>query len=406
MTDVAFTYDDDELFNAGYDIIDVAESYQDRCLRLNYYKSRLRPYIRTFAFDPGTDKDFIDLFTEMLIYNSDPVEYSWLYEHLYKIADAILKNTQILFTLSEAQLAIIANIHSNTADTNAIEYANDIIFAAMEAMEHSENRPEFLPQVMYITNEDRRTPRTPTFRTWEPVIILEKNILVKRSDLWIWMRTDGDNNDDVWARNRYPDALLVEFTENSSTATYKITRRALGEYSRRVETSEPWVTVKLLQQRTWTRSLTVLHRLFYPPTSNIDNYIMARRLMHNSDPRILFLDRRTSGYDGELADYPDEPNYVPIGGRVEEEEEEEEKEEESDTSGSIQLPNHIANLIVTDAMNKGDTCSITFEPLRIENTAITSCFHLFDHAAIDTWLKTNDTCPLCRHNLTWLVKPI
>jgi hypothetical protein len=372
---------------------------------LNYYKSRLRPYIRTFAFNPNTDKDFIDGFAEMLIYNSDPVEYSWLHTHLYKIADSILKNTQMLFTLSESQLAIIANIHSNITDTNAIEYANDIVFAAMEAIDHSEDRQEFLPQVMYITDIDRRTPRTPIFRTWEPVIILEKNILVKRSDLWI--HVDNDDNTDVLIRNRHPDALLVEFTENSTTTTYRITRQALGEYSRRVETSESWVTVKLVQQRTWTRSLTVLHRLFYPPTSNIDNYIMARRLMHNSDPRILFLDRRTSGYDGELADYPDEHNYVPINRNVEEDEEEETEEtEETDQSGSVQLPNHIATLIVTDAMNKGDTCSITFEPLTLENTAITSCFHLFNYEAINTWLNNNDTCPLCRHNLTWLVKPI
>jgi len=400
MADVAFTDGDDELFNAGYDVIDVAESYQDRCLRLGHYKSRLRPYIRTFVFNPSTDKDFIDVFAEMLIYNSDPVEYSWLHKHLYKIADSILKNTQILFTLSEAQLAIIANIHSNITDTNAIEYANNIIFAAIEAMDHSEDRPEFLPQLMYITDIDQRTPRTPTFRNWEPVIILEKNILVKRSDLW--MRIDNDDNSDVLTRNRHPDALLVEFTENSTTTTYRITRAALGEYSRRVETSEPWVTVKLIQQRTWTRSLTVLHKLFYPPTSNIDNYIMARRLMHNSDPRILFLDRRTSGYDGELDNYPDESNYVPVNRNVEEETE----EEEEDVSGSVQLPNHIATLIVTDAMNKGDTCSITFEPLTLENTAITSCFHLFNYEAITTWLNNNDTCPLCRHNLTWLVKPI
>jgi hypothetical protein len=124
--------------------------------------------------------------------------------------------------------------------------------------------------------------------------------------------------------------------------------------------------------------------------------------MHNSDPRILFFDRKTSGYDGELDNYPEESNYVPVNRNVEEETE----EEEEDVSGSVQLPNHIATLIVTDAMNKGDTCSITFEPLVLENTAITSCFHLFNYEAITTWLNNNDTCPLCRHNLTWLVKPI
>lgn len=44
-----------------------------------------------------------------------------------------------------------------------------------------------------------------------------------------------------------------------------------------------------------------------------------------------------------------------------------------------------------------DNCSICYEEL--EDSYKTTCNHIFHEKCINTWLKSNSTCPLCRANL-------
>lgn len=60
------------------------------------------------------------------------------------------------------------------------------------------------------------------------------------------------------------------------------------------------------------------------------------------------------------------------------------------------MPKHIADLVLRDAENRGATCSITMEPIKVGSAAVTSCGHVFETSAIKEWLTTHSTCPECR----------
>jgi hypothetical protein len=64
------------------------------------------------------------------------------------------------------------------------------------------------------------------------------------------------------------------------------------------------------------------------------------------------------------------------------------------------LPKRIAWLISEDAKKNGDTCAITMEPINPLTAAVTTCFHCFDHEAIQTWMESHTTCPQCRERCT------
>jgi hypothetical protein len=59
------------------------------------------------------------------------------------------------------------------------------------------------------------------------------------------------------------------------------------------------------------------------------------------------------------------------------------------------LPRHVAVLVVAKAIQDDVSCPITGESIT-EDAAVTSCGHVFDRAAITTWLSSNTTCPTCR----------
>lgn len=59
-------------------------------------------------------------------------------------------------------------------------------------------------------------------------------------------------------------------------------------------------------------------------------------------------------------------------------------------------PVYVTALIVADAVAKADTCPITLEPITTATAAVTDCFHVFDRAAITTWLSEHKTCPVCK----------
>jgi hypothetical protein len=59
-------------------------------------------------------------------------------------------------------------------------------------------------------------------------------------------------------------------------------------------------------------------------------------------------------------------------------------------------PQYVVNLMVSDAIVKGETCPILYDPLTKENTVVTSCFHLFSREAFADWRKKSKECPKCR----------
>ncbi len=63
------------------------------------------------------------------------------------------------------------------------------------------------------------------------------------------------------------------------------------------------------------------------------------------------------------------------------------------------IPKYIADVLVKNAIEKEESCPITMETLTNDSTTITSCFHLFEKTAIETWLndeKNHSKCPVCK----------
>ena len=63
------------------------------------------------------------------------------------------------------------------------------------------------------------------------------------------------------------------------------------------------------------------------------------------------------------------------------------------------IPKRIAWLIAEDASKSNESCPILAEPISPITAAVTSCFHVFDHDAINEWFvrnPVNTRCPVCR----------
>jgi hypothetical protein len=60
------------------------------------------------------------------------------------------------------------------------------------------------------------------------------------------------------------------------------------------------------------------------------------------------------------------------------------------------IPKRIAQVILEDAVNKGEVCPITMDDISIDTSKVTSCFHIFDGDAITTWLSRKAECPVCK----------
>jgi hypothetical protein len=67
---------------------------------------------------------------------------------------------------------------------------------------------------------------------------------------------------------------------------------------------------------------------------------------------------------------------------------------------SQQIPRHIFKVFVEAAIAKKETCPITMEEITMENVAITPCGHLFDKTALQVSLRSRNTCPQCRAQIT------
>jgi hypothetical protein len=62
---------------------------------------------------------------------------------------------------------------------------------------------------------------------------------------------------------------------------------------------------------------------------------------------------------------------------------------------------HIIRLVIEDAIEHKQECSITQELITKENgTCIFPCYHCFSKEGISQWLQMNTTCPECRETAT------
>ena len=65
---------------------------------------------------------------------------------------------------------------------------------------------------------------------------------------------------------------------------------------------------------------------------------------------------------------------------------------------SCLLPKHVKQLILDAAIQKGDTCSISFEPISL-SSVVSSCGHVFHKESIEKWLSnplSNRLWPMCQ----------
>ena len=400
MADVAFMVDDED-FNIGYDLLDPLERFERRREQLlDEETKKLMEYVfKFYSFyraegDESDMSNFLTIgFCEMILYMSDPEKYDWIYDRLHKLADRYLNNGQMRFMLEQYEIAIMAHIYGNTIDDNIKEFARHIILAAEEHNDYRENRPPPQPERSGIEPSDYADPRNPhRYHGWQPVYILEKEIYVRFNCL---IPTEPAPNEIS------TDALKVK---DSNDRLYYIERSELKHYLAYGESNDfgQWVKVKLIEQRTWLYWHETGH--YCPNTSNTDDYIMVRRVFYDETDncRIIFVDRKPRSDGWMFKDYP-----PPAVQYIAEEEEEEEivvvpapprRSYTHQRSSVIDMvmPNDLFNHIITDAVNKGETCSITFEPLTAENATVLSCFHIFDNDAIHKWVETNESCPLCR----------
>jgi len=60
------------------------------------------------------------------------------------------------------------------------------------------------------------------------------------------------------------------------------------------------------------------------------------------------------------------------------------------------IPQRIAWLIAEDASKEKECCPITMNEISPIVAAVTSCFHVFERAALQEWMETKDSCPVCR----------
>ena len=60
------------------------------------------------------------------------------------------------------------------------------------------------------------------------------------------------------------------------------------------------------------------------------------------------------------------------------------------------LPKHVIQILLEKAEEEGAECPITGSPITLENGAVTTCGHIFERTAIETWFAQSYSCPECR----------
>jgi len=71
-------------------------------------------------------------------------------------------------------------------------------------------------------------------------------------------------------------------------------------------------------------------------------------------------------------------------------------EEEDRSNNRKGLPQHVANIVLADAISKNEICPISSEPITKDTGTVTSCGHVFCKDSIDQWLSIKNECPVCK----------
>ncbi len=65
------------------------------------------------------------------------------------------------------------------------------------------------------------------------------------------------------------------------------------------------------------------------------------------------------------------------------------------------VPRFVAEAVKKDAIAKETGCAITMSSIgECERVLMTNCFHLFDGAALESWMARKNECPSCRQPIT------
>jgi len=62
------------------------------------------------------------------------------------------------------------------------------------------------------------------------------------------------------------------------------------------------------------------------------------------------------------------------------------------------IPRRIATLIAEEAIKNNESCPITMEPIILNESAVTSCYHVFSAKALESWIVLGNPCPVCRND--------
>ena len=87
------------------------------------------------------------------------------------------------------------------------------------------------------------------------------------------------------------------------------------------------------------------------------------------------------------------------------------EKKEAILSPLVPIPLRIARLILQNAIESKEECPITMEPITHETSAVTTCFHCFDAAALQTWHDTHRNangsteCPVCKQGCLFTTLP-
>ncbi len=60
------------------------------------------------------------------------------------------------------------------------------------------------------------------------------------------------------------------------------------------------------------------------------------------------------------------------------------------------VPLFVAETLLEKAVAAEETCPISMEPFAKGTVAVTSCFHIFQKAAIEEWREKHNSCPVCK----------
>ena len=63
------------------------------------------------------------------------------------------------------------------------------------------------------------------------------------------------------------------------------------------------------------------------------------------------------------------------------------------------IPQRVAKLLVEEAVRNNEMCAIDLTPLTLQQSAVTSCFHVFSEPVLTEWFQRNQprvSCPVCR----------